>query len=101
MLAPIIVAIIDMMRKKRRSIHHRRGRSKWMRDAVREREFLGEYHRLIQELRLDDGRFYRYFRMSTTQFDGILSYVGPRIKRQDTNYRRAIIPAERLAICLR
>ena len=34
MFAPIIVAIIDMMRKRRMSIHHRRGRSTWVRDAL-------------------------------------------------------------------
>ncbi|XP_059920841.1 uncharacterized protein LOC132467527 [Gadus macrocephalus] len=34
-------------------------------------------------------------------FDSVLSVVGPKIARQDTTYRQAISPAERLAICLR
>ncbi|XP_065325906.1 NACHT, LRR and PYD domains-containing protein 12-like, partial [Pelmatolapia mariae] len=53
-----------------------------------------------QELRLDDGRFQRYHRMSPGQFEDLLSRVGPRIARRDTNYRRSIPPAERLSICL-
>uniref|UniRef100_A0AAZ1XAG0 DDE Tnp4 domain-containing protein n=1 Tax=Oreochromis aureus TaxID=47969 RepID=A0AAZ1XAG0_OREAU len=34
-------------------------------------------------------------------FEDLLSRVGPRIARLDTNYRRSIPPAERLSICLR
>ncbi len=72
-----------------------------MHDILQARQQLGEYHRLVQELRLDDGRFQRYFRLDREQFDNLLSKVGPRIARQDTNYQRAINAAKRLAICLR
>ena len=34
MFAPIIVAIIDMMRKRRMSIHHLHVRSTWLREAL-------------------------------------------------------------------
>jgi len=37
--------------------------------------------RLIKELRLDSGRFHRYFRMSTEQFDYVMGLVGPHISR--------------------
>ncbi|XP_042625565.1 protein ANTAGONIST OF LIKE HETEROCHROMATIN PROTEIN 1-like [Cyprinus carpio] len=50
---------------------------------------------------LDDGRFQRYFRLSRSQCDDLLSRVGGRISIQDTNYRHSIPPAERLSICLR
>ncbi|KAM3850458.1 uncharacterized protein ACN63O_019638 [Diretmus argenteus] len=53
------------------------------------------------ELRLDAGHFQQYFRMNPGQFDELLGKVGDRIRRLDTNYREAIRPAERLAICLR
>ncbi|KAM6922840.1 uncharacterized protein PEZ65_011133 [Lycodopsis pacificus] len=62
---------------------------------------LGEFHRLLQELRLDDCRFQRYMRLTISQFDDLLARVGPRISRLDTNYRRSISAAERLSICLR
>ncbi|KAM3849873.1 uncharacterized protein ACN63O_020368 [Diretmus argenteus] len=53
-------------------------------------------------MRLGDGEaFQNYFRLSRDQFDGVLAVVGPTITRQDTTYRRAISPAERLSICLR
>ncbi|KAK5600716.1 hypothetical protein CRENBAI_011744, partial [Crenichthys baileyi] len=65
------------------------------------REQFGEYHHLLQELHLDDGQFRRYFRLSRTQFEDLLSCVGRRIGLWDTNYRRYIPAAERLSICLR
>ncbi|KAK7175588.1 hypothetical protein R3I93_002497 [Phoxinus phoxinus] len=82
-------------------MRRRRRRSVWVHDILQARQQLGEYHRLVQELRLDDSRFQQYFRLDRSQFDNLLSKVGPRIGRQDTNYRRAINAAERLAICLR
>ena len=39
--------------------------------------------------------------MSPQRFDHLLSLVGPLVKRQDTRYREAIPPDERLAITLR
>ncbi|XP_058628314.1 uncharacterized protein zgc:194221 [Onychostoma macrolepis] len=73
----------------------------WVHQILQRHTQLGEFHQLLQELRLDDGRFQRYFRLSRSQFDDLLSRVGGRISRQDTNYRRSIPPAERLSICLR
>ncbi|XP_065325508.1 uncharacterized protein LOC135932116 [Pelmatolapia mariae] len=52
----------------------------WVHQLLQRREQFGEFHHLLQELRLDDGRFQRY---------------------HHTNYRRSIPPAERLSICLR
>ncbi|KAK5603227.1 hypothetical protein CRENBAI_012191 [Crenichthys baileyi] len=73
----------------------------WVHEILQEREQFGEYHHLNQELRLDDGRFQQYFRLSRTQFEDLLSRVGRRIGLRDTNYRRCIPAAERLSICLR
>ncbi|NP_001129460.1 uncharacterized protein LOC100191015 [Danio rerio] len=88
------VALLYLRRRRRR-------RSVWVHEILQARHQLGEFHRLVQELRLDDGRFQRYFRLDREQFDSLLSKVGPQIARQDTNYRQSIEPAERLAICLR
>ncbi|XP_071316449.1 uncharacterized protein [Trachinotus anak] len=65
------------------------------------RSQLGEYHHLLQELHLDDGRFQRYLRLTVAQFEDLLARIGARISRMDTNYRRSIPAAERLSICLR
>jgi hypothetical protein len=57
---------------------------------------------LIQELEEEDPeKFKQYFRVTPNGFKEILGKVGPSIKKQDTNMRRSIQPAERLAVTLR
>ncbi|XP_034059839.1 uncharacterized protein LOC117538335 [Gymnodraco acuticeps] len=73
----------------------------WVHPILRKRLQRGEYHLLVQELRLDDRLFQRYFRMSKEVFDELLGKVGPLITKVDTHLRMSIDPAERLAICLR
>lgn len=36
------------------------------------RKHLGEYHHLVQELKVDGDQFKEYFRMSRTQFEALL-----------------------------
>ena len=83
---------------KRRQKQERRF---WIHEVISRRGELGEHYRLVQELRHDPERFRRYFRMSTSQFDMLLDLIGPKIEKLDTNWRRSISPAERLAITLR
>ena len=45
--------------------------------------------------------YFRFFRISPQRFDHFLTLVGPRIKKNDTNFRKAISPAELLVIILR
>ena len=47
-----------------------------------------------------DTLYFRFFRISPQRFDHFLTLVGPRIKKNDTNLRKAIPPAERLVIIL-
>jgi hypothetical protein len=76
-------------------------RRTWVHEIIRKRQELGEFHRLVQELRLDQQRFLQYFRMTPETFDNLLHVVGPHIRKQTTNYRKPISPEQRLAICLR
>jgi len=55
-------------------------------DVLRRRDDLAEYARLVQELRLGNDNFHRYFRMSTKQFDYVPGLVGPHISRLPTVY---------------
>ncbi|CAM1311709.1 Uncharacterised protein at_DN1314 [Pycnogonum litorale] len=56
----------------------------------------------MQEMRLSDhASFFRYLRMTPAKFDELLCKVGPLIVKQDTNYRKACSPGERLAVTLR
>ena len=41
---------------------------------------------------------YRYLRMSLERFDHLLSLVEPPITKEDTNYRKLVSPAKRLAL---
>ncbi|MEQ2300868.1 hypothetical protein AMECASPLE_030230 [Ameca splendens] len=59
------------------SAKKRRQRS-WVHEILQGREQFGDYLHLLQELHLDDGRFKRYFRLSRTQFEDLLSRVGRR-----------------------
>lgn len=72
-----------------------------MHPILQSREMLGEYHRLISELREHPDRFFTYFRMTPEIFDELLSLIEQSIQHRDTNYRKAITPGERLAITLR
>uniref|UniRef100_A0A674BYN6 DDE Tnp4 domain-containing protein n=1 Tax=Salmo trutta TaxID=8032 RepID=A0A674BYN6_SALTR len=55
----------------------------------------------IKELLLDPARHHRYFRMSAEQIETLLSFVGPDLTKQTTNYRTPIEPKQRLAVTLR
>lgn len=55
----------------------------------------------MPQLRQDEKRFYKYFRMTSDCFDEILELIKSDICKNDTNYREAICPEERLAIALR
>ncbi|XP_055789590.1 uncharacterized protein LOC129862197 [Salvelinus fontinalis] len=91
----VLIALLgrDQPRRKRRSV--------WVQRWLKSRKQAGEFHRLIQELRLFGEEFRSYFRLDRSQFDHLLQMVGARIARMDTNYRESISPVERLAICLR
>ncbi len=78
--------------KKRRSV--------WVHPILQKRKNHGEFHQLIQELRLDNGRFKAYFKVDKDQFDYILRKVGPSISKQSF-CREIISPAQPLCICLR
>jgi len=46
-------------------------------------------------------QFFEYFRMSENSFNLLLSKLEIHLKKQDTHWRKAITPKERLAVCLR
>ena len=73
----------------------------WIHSINRKRNALGEFHKLVSELREDEERHYQYFRMNMEKFDRLLALVRPYITFQDTKYRKCIKPRHRLAVCLR
>ncbi|XP_074032172.1 uncharacterized protein [Leptinotarsa decemlineata] len=49
----------------------------------------------------DAGRFKNFTRMSSWDFEFLINMIGPRVARQDTNFKKCITVAEKLAITLR
>ncbi|CAH1997197.1 unnamed protein product [Acanthoscelides obtectus] len=73
----------------------------WTHNINRSRERFGEFFHLYKSLQEDSERFYRYFRMKESTFSYILEKVEWRIKKQNSNFRKAISPIEKLALTSR
>lgn len=50
---------------------------------------------------LDEKRFYNFFRMSVSTFEGLLQSLEPHIRKQYTNMRNPVEPIEMMGITLR
>lgn len=48
-----------------------------------------------------DDKFYQYFRMPQYKFYDLLKLIEPILQKQNTIFREAISPTEKLAVCLR
>ena len=83
-----VIAVLHCQRRRRRRF--------WVHPIRCLQVDNGAYHRLVQELRLDDNMFQRYFRLNRGEFDDLLTRVGPRIARLNTSFREAISPSERI-----
>ncbi|XP_071177272.1 putative nuclease HARBI1 [Mytilus edulis] len=99
-------AMVLLLRERRRRIRRtfRRRRSFWVRPwlATERRLQFGHYDQLMNELRIEDEpSFLNFLRMPPVMFDELLNRVGPRIKKTDTLFRRALSPGLKLAITLR
>ncbi|KAL0879747.1 hypothetical protein ABMA27_003460 [Loxostege sticticalis] len=79
----------------------KRKHSIWIHDIFKKRSEHGEYHTLFPDLSNDDIKFFQYFRMSQAKFHYLVDTLKPHLLRQNTKYREAIGPEERLAVCLR
>lgn len=73
----------------------------WVHKMLQKRKTEGEYHTLYKELVDDERKFYQYFRMSKYQFYYLLDKISTDIKKENTTFREAISPREKLAVCLR
>ena len=90
----VATAAVVIARRK----HRRLNRSVWVREVLLNSRKQGAYHNLVMEL--DNDGFCHFFQMSRQTFNDVLAMVHPHITHQDTNFRDAIKPAERLAVTL-
>jgi len=73
----------------------------WMHPINIKRPEFGVFSHLYPDLLENEEKFHGFFRMNIKQFYRLSHFVGEEIRKQNTNYRRAISPEERLAIFLR
>ena len=74
----------------------------WVRQLYQERKQKGDFHLLIQDLKLYDHQiFFQYFRMSPTELETLLTWVAPLIIKKETKMRESIQPSERLCVTMR
>ena len=69
----LLLLAISMRRSRRK---RKIGRKMWVRPIFTKRRLQGEYHNLLQEMRLSDPEsHFRYLRMSRERFDCLLEMV--------------------------
>ena len=77
-------------------------RSVWKKPWLEEHDNQGAFTNLVQELRESDQESFRnYLRMGPEAFDYLTDKVDPLISKEDTNFHKAVSPAEKLAVTLR
>lgn len=95
------LAIAQQVQEERRR-GRRRDRRYWTRAWPLSRPLLGQYERLMVELREEDvPAFKNFVRMEPRMFQEVLTRLGERIEKKDTWYRKAIPPGLKLAITIR
>ncbi|XP_031353290.1 protein ANTAGONIST OF LIKE HETEROCHROMATIN PROTEIN 1-like [Photinus pyralis] len=73
----------------------------WMGALNKSRERYNASNMLCDLRSQPSGRFENFCRMTATDFENLLSRIGPFIAKQDTNMRKCVPSQERLAIALR
>ena len=100
LLKRLLLIMLLKRRKRRRQDKYKK--DFWVRKIYQERTTKGEFHLLVQDLRLfDHFYFFQCFRMSPATYEKLLSWVGPRIQRKSTRMRDPIGASERLTLTLR
>jgi hypothetical protein len=87
-------AILALVTCSRRRCKHQF----WVHPIYSARLSVGNFHTDFQRYRYYPDMFFTYCRMSVPSFNELLTLVGPSISRQDTNWRRSVPDAERLAV---
>ena len=71
-----VLLLLLLLRRRRARRHSSTPRTVWVRSIFRRRQQQGEFHNLVQELRLSDPEnHFRYLRMSKHTFDNLLGKV--------------------------
>ena len=89
-IAKALMLATQLNRRQRR-----RMRRYWVRPWLERRPLLGQYERLMAELRVEDvSAFRKFVRMDAEMnVSGLLLRLGPRLNKNDTWYRKALNPS--------
>ena len=92
------IALLLYLRYRQRRRYHR---AIWMHPLNSARLNQGQYHTIMNHLRNDNKKCYKFFRMTQTSFDELVTLLKPHIQKKDLPFRLSISPEERLTITLR
>ena len=89
-------------RQRKKRLQKEKRRKYWVRPIFKKRKLFGEFHQMLNELRVTDREyFFRYMQMNPERFNSLLSLVQDKIyKRRNTRFRESIPAAERLTVTL-
>ena len=97
-----MLLLLMLLRQRRLRRERHVSRKVWVKRIFTLREQKGAFQNLVKEMRATDREaHFKFLRMSPERFDHLLSLVSPLITKNDTNFRKSITPAERLAVTLR
>ncbi|XP_041430603.1 protein ALP1-like [Xenopus laevis] len=96
MLIYLYYFLLQEERKKRAA-----ARKYWVHPITSQRLKNGQFHILYSELRRYPEKFQKFFRMSTSSFDELLTILTPGLSHDHTLMRDPISPEERLCLTLR
>lgn len=83
-------------------IKKRRAKRRWWSHPILSHRLVtGQFHVMFNTHRMYPDKFYQFYRMSVESFDELLGLIREFIGKRDSVMRRAIDPAERLALTLR
>jgi hypothetical protein len=94
-IALMNVFVVRSRRKKRRN------RKFWIKPWLASRETDGAFHKLMKDLEADPDSLKNYLRMDLPVFEELLEKVTLSLQKKDTLSRKAITPAEQLAVTIR
>ena len=98
----IKLVLLFLLRRKLRRKEEKYKKKMWVRKIFQDCHLKGEFHLLVNKLRLFDHElFFVCFCMSPSTFEKLLSWVAPHIIRQTTRFREPVHPNECLATALR
>jgi len=98
----VLLLALLYIRNQRKKKNVQKKRRYWVHPILCRKQQQGDWHNLICEMILqDDETYFNYMRMTPNMFEYLLSKVGPSITKMETNMRKPIPAAARLAMTIR